>query len=356
MGNKTSPEPEREKKTYADDSLERISSWNLPCGLVFKPEVHPAQETMANVKIRLIYISFFVLGALCLYFSMNNLSLFKEEPFVLKKEHGKFLQLPDVDCRQNPPFLVVLVTSSHTQMLARLAIRNTWGREKVVRGKRIKTFFLLGLSPSKDIERAVAQEAQQHRDIIQKDFVDVYFNLTLKTMMGIEWIHHFCPQAAFVMKTDSDMFVNVYYLTELLLKKNRTTRFFTGFLKMNEFPIRSKYNKWFVSKYEYPWDKYPPFCSGTGYVFSSDVASQVYNVSESIPFIKLEDVFMGLCLAKLKIRLEELHSKQTFFPNGLSFSTCRFKKIVACHFIKPQEMVSYWQALENSVGEECPAE
>uniref|UniRef100_A0A8C0LIU2 Hexosyltransferase n=1 Tax=Canis lupus dingo TaxID=286419 RepID=A0A8C0LIU2_CANLU len=310
---------------------------------------------MAYLKMRLMYVSLVVLGALCLYFSMYGLIPFKGQPFVFKKERGSFLQLPDINCRQDPPFLVLLVTSSHEQVFVRTVIRNTWGKEKNVHGRPIKTFFLLGATASKDLSKVVAQESQRHRDIIQKDFVDAYFNLTLKTMMGIEWIHRFCPQATFVMKTDSDMFVNVYYLTELLLKKNRTTRFFTGFLKLNEFPIRDKANKWFVSKYEYPWDKYPPFCSGTGYVFSSDVASQVYNVSDSVPFIKLEDVFVGLCLAKLKIRLEELHSEQTFFPNGLPFSTCRFKKIVACHFVKPRNMLSYWQALENSLGEACPA-
>ncbi|XP_016076784.1 PREDICTED: beta-1,3-galactosyltransferase 5 [Miniopterus natalensis] len=311
---------------------------------------------MAPVKTRWIYFSLVVLGALCLYFSMHDLSIFKGEPFIFKKEYGRFLQLPDVDCGHSPPFLVLLVTSSHEQLFARTAIRKTWGKEKVVRGKRIKTFFLLGTTLSEGASRAVAQESQRHRDIIQKDFVDVYLNLTLKTMMGFEWVHHFCPQAAFVMKTDSDMFVNVYYLVELLLKKNRTSRFFTGFLKMNELPIREKRNKWFVSRYEYPWDKYPPFCSGTAYVFSGDVASQVYNVSEAVPFIKLEDVFVGLCLARLRIGLEELHSEQTFFPAGLSFSTCRFKKIVACHFIQPQKMLSYWKALESSLGEECPAE
>ncbi|ELW48561.1 Beta-1,3-galactosyltransferase 5 [Tupaia chinensis] len=284
---------------------------------------------------------------------MSNLSVFKEEPYIFKKEYGDFLQLPDVDCRQQPPFLVLLVTSSPRQVAARMAIRNTWGREKTVRGKQVRTLFLLGMTASKADVRDVTQEGQQHRDIIQKNFVDVYSNLTLKTLMGLEWIHHFCPQAAFGMKTDSDMFINVNYLTELLLKKNRTTRFFTGYLKLNEIPIRKKFNKWFISKYEYPWDKYPPFCSGTGYVFSSDVASQVYNVSESVPFIKLEDVFVGLCLAKLKIRPEELHSEQTFFPGGLRFSTCRFKRIVTCHFMKPQDLLNYWQALENS-REDCP--
>ncbi|XP_037687410.1 beta-1,3-galactosyltransferase 5 [Choloepus didactylus] len=310
---------------------------------------------MAQSRMRCMYIFLLVLGALCLYFSMYILTPLKEEPFIFKKEIGNFLQLPEIDCRHNPPFLVLLVTSSHKQVVARMAIRMTWGKEKVVKGRRIKTFFLLGTTPSEDDTRAVAEESQQFHDIIQKDFADVYFNLTLKTLMGLEWIHHFCPQASFVMKTDSDMFINVYYLTELLLKKNRTTRFFTGFLKMNEFPIRKKFNKWFVSKYEYPWDKYPPFCSGTAYVFSSDVASQVYNVSESVPFIKLEDVFVGLCLERLNIKLEELHSKQTFFPEGLRFSPCRFKKIVACHFIKPPALLTYWQVLENTLEEECPA-
>ncbi|CAO2632524.1 Beta-1,3-galactosyltransferase 5 [Lemmus lemmus] len=288
---------------------------------------------MVFMKMRLVYAFILMMGVLCLYFSMEP---FKELPFVLKKGHGKFLQLPDIDCKQKPPFLVLLVTSTHKQLAARMAIRKTWGRETEVRGQHVKTLFLLGASDSTDEMNATAQEGKQHRDIIQKDFKDVYFNLTLKTM------------AAFVMKTDSDVFVNVGYLTELLLKKNKTSRFFTGYIKQ-------KFNKWFVSKFEYPWDKYPPFCSGTGYVFSSDVASKVYNVSESVPFLKLEDVFVGLCLAKLKIRPEELHTKQTFFPGGLRFSVCRFQKIVTCHFMTPQDLLTYWQALENSQEQDCSA-
>ncbi|NWT23568.1 B3GT5 galactosyltransferase, partial [Pheucticus melanocephalus] len=93
-------------------------------------------------------------------------------------------------------------------------------------------------------------------------------------------------------------------------------------------PIRTRRSKWYVSREEYPGATYPPFCSGTGYVLSSDVASQIYNISESVPFIKLEDVFIGLCLDKLKIQLEELHSEQTFFPERIRFSVPRFRKIV----------------------------
>lgn len=331
---------------------EFISSWLLPCGLALWTDLSSYLAKMAHMKTRLLYASVLMMGALCLYFSMES---FQELPFVFKKSHGKFLQLPEIDCKQKPPFLVLLVTSSHKQLAARMAIRKTWGRETSVQGQPVRTFFLLGSSDSTEDMDATALESEQHRDIIQKDFKDAYFNLTLKTMMGMEWVYHFCPQTAYVMKTDSDMFVNVGYLTELLLKKNKTTRFFTGYIKPHDFPIRQKFNKWFVSKFEYPWDRYPPFCSGTGYVFSSDVAIQVYNVSESVPFIKLEDVFVGLCLAKLKIRPEELHTKQTFFPGGLRFSVCRFQKIVACHFMKPQDLLTYWQALETSKDEDCPA-
>ncbi|XP_007535695.2 beta-1,3-galactosyltransferase 5-like [Erinaceus europaeus] len=309
---------------------------------------------MTSLRVRVTYLSLVLLGALCLYFSMCNLSAVQEELYVFRRENGGFLQLPELDCEQNPPFLVLLVASAQDQALARSVIRGTWGRERLVRGKRIKTLFLLGAGPNKNLLRKVSQEGHLHRDIIQKDFVDTYYNLTLKTLMGMEWVHRFCPQAAFVMKTDTDMFVNVYYLTDLLLQKNRTAQFFTGFLKMNEFPIRKKYNKWFVSKFEYPWDKYPPFCSGTGYVFSSDIAGLVYNVSESVPFLKLEDVFVGLCLARLGVRPQPLHTEQTFFPEGLSFSPCRFRKVVACHFVRPQDLLSYWHALERSLGDACP--
>uniref|UniRef100_U3JR03 Hexosyltransferase n=2 Tax=Ficedula albicollis TaxID=59894 RepID=U3JR03_FICAL len=262
-----------------------------------------------------------------------------------RRMEGNFSQLPDIDCIKNPPFLVLLVASSCQQVDARMAIRHTWGQHRTVAGKRLVTFFLLGSPGDASQQAGIAAESQRYRDIIQKNFTDTYYNLTLKTMMGIEWIHRFCSQSSFAMKTDTDVFVNVFYLTELLLRKNKTAGFFTGFLKLHEYPIRTRRSKWYVSREEYPGETYPPFCSGTGYVLSTDVASQIYNISESVPFIKLEDVFVGLCLDKLKIQLEELHSEQTFFPERIRFSDPRFRKIVTCHGIKPPEQMSYWNHL-----------
>ncbi|XP_007535696.1 beta-1,3-galactosyltransferase 5-like [Erinaceus europaeus] len=307
---------------------------------------------MTFLKMKLIFVSLLVLGVLCLYFSMYSLTSIRN---IFNTERRVFLQLPELNCEQNPPFLILLVASTQEQVFDRSVIRGTWGRERLVRGKRINTFFLLGAAPKKHISGEVSQESQRHRDIIQKDFVDTYNNLTLKTLMGMEWVHRFCPQAAFVMKTDTDTFVNIYYLTDLLLQKNRTARFFTGAIFINVSTVRDENNKWFVSTEEYPRDKYPPFCSGSGYVFSSDMAGLVYSVSQSVPFLKLEDVFVGLCLERLNITPEPLHSEDTFFPNWLPFSTCLFKKIVTSHPIEIGFAFLYWNSLENSLEEECPS-
>ncbi|XP_062429653.1 beta-1,3-galactosyltransferase 5 [Rhea pennata] len=287
-----------------------------------------------------------------LYISLTEFCIFCEKSQnhiipsrTFRRSGENFSLLPETNCHKNPPFLVLLVTSSCPHVNARMAIRQTWGKERIVASKRIVTYFLLGMSVNHSEQADIVAESQKYKDIIQKNFTDTYYNLTLKTMMGIEWIHKFCYQSSFVMKTDADVFVNVFYLAELLLRKKRSTRFFTGFLKPHEYPIRKTNSKWYVSNEEYPGDTYPPFCSGTGYVLSTDVASEIYNISESIPFIKLEDVFIGLCLAKLKIRLEELHSEQTFFPERIQFSVSRFKKIVMCHEVKPSEQLSFWNDL-----------
>uniref|UniRef100_H3B1U7 Hexosyltransferase n=1 Tax=Latimeria chalumnae TaxID=7897 RepID=H3B1U7_LATCH len=259
----------------------------------------------------------------------------------------EFLSKPNINCSADPPFLVILVTTTHNQYEVRKVIRASWGKERTIGGKRIVTFFLLGITDNFQYQAQVMNESKWFKDLIQQNFIDTYFNLTLKMLMGLEWVYHFCPQSSFVMKTDTDIFVNVLYLTELLLTKNRTSNFVTGFLKLNEAPIRYRSSKWYVSKIEYPWSTYPPFCSGTGYVFSSDIAGKVFNISSKIPFLKLEDVYFGLCLSKLQITPERLTANVVFFPEKTHFSACSLRQIVTLHQVTPYEMLLYWDWLEN---------
>ncbi|XP_078087569.1 beta-1,3-galactosyltransferase 5-like [Mustelus asterias] len=261
--------------------------------------------------------------------------------------------LPNSGCDTNPPFLVLLVTSAQDLLEARSAIRQTWGRARTTHGQRVVTYFLLGYS--REHQEQLLKESSLHKDIIQKNFTDSYSNLTTKVLMGLEWVNRFCPSTSFVMKTDSDMFVNPDYQTELLLGMNRKD-FFTGFVMRGYGPVRDRSSKWYISEQEYPQEKYPPFCSGTGYVLSTDVANGIWNVSRIIPYFKMEDVYAGLCLAKLKIDPVEIHSEQKFYNSMVEFSVCGFRKLVTSHGVNPSELLSNWKSLEDAADKRCPGD
>uniref|UniRef100_A0A4W3KGF0 Hexosyltransferase n=1 Tax=Callorhinchus milii TaxID=7868 RepID=A0A4W3KGF0_CALMI len=135
------------------------------------------------------------------------------------------------------------------------------------------------------------------------DFLDMYYNLTIKTLMGMNWVATYCPHASYVMKTDSDMFVNTEYLISKLLKPKQPPHhsYFTGYLMRGYSLNLNKDSKWYMPLELYPNERYPVFCSATGYVFSTDLAEKIFHISVSIRRLHLEDVYVGVCLAKLRI-------------------------------------------------------
>lgn len=58
-------------------------------------------------------------------------------------------------------------------------------------------------------------------------------------------------------------------------------------------PIRDKSDKWHVTFEEYPHDIYPDYMGGPGYVLSYMAAHKVVDASYKVPFIPMEDVFVG---------------------------------------------------------------
>jgi len=53
--------------------------------------------------------------------------------------------------------------------------------------------------------------------------VDTYRNLTYKGVAALRWVDTYCSQATFVLKTDDDIFVNMFSLLRLLKKMTRKT-------------------------------------------------------------------------------------------------------------------------------------
>ena len=59
-------------------------------------------------------------------------------------------------------------------------------------------------------QRRLEEESSKHGDLVQGDFLDTYHNLSYKAVMGNLWVAEFCSQAEFVVKTDDDMYVDLY--------------------------------------------------------------------------------------------------------------------------------------------------
>ncbi|XP_016127009.1 beta-1,3-galactosyltransferase 1-like [Sinocyclocheilus grahami] len=269
----------------------------------------------------------------------------------LNPHNFKFLINEPNKCESTTPFLVLLISTNHKEFDARQAIRETWGDENMFGDVRILTLFLLGYSTEPVLNQMVEQESQIFHDILVEDFVDSYHNLTLKTLMGMRWVTSFCPNTQYVMKTDSDIFVNMDNLVFNLLRPNikPRRRFFTGHV-INGGPIRDVHSKWFMSRELYPDSRYPPFCSGTGYVFSGDIAELIYKTSLHTRLLHLEDVYVGLCLRKLGV-----HAFQNSGFNHwkMSYSLCRYRKVLTVHQISPEEILRIWNDMSNKKHLKC---
>lgn len=249
-------------------------------------------------------------------------------------------------------FLLILVASHPENVRRRYFIRKTWGSQSLFyASSKTRTVFLLGrdLTSNHTTHNQVTQEFLYHNDILQEDFVDTYLNLTIKSIMGLKWVSRFCPKATFVMKTDDDMLINIDRLLAYLQRAS-TTSFFGG--KMAKTTVIRDYdNKFFVPRSVYPKDVYPPYCEGLGYLMSYDVVHKLYFTSLTTPLFPWEDVYIGMLLTQLPIKLINIPN---FFAEGWYFdendriklTRYAISKLRACftfHSLSQNEMFQIWE-------------
>ncbi|KAE8619882.1 hypothetical protein XENTR_v10010011 [Xenopus tropicalis] len=259
----------------------------------------------------------------------------------------KFLLNPQEKCQKQKPFLVLLVIARSPDINSRLIIRETWGNESIYKDVAVVTVFLVGVSVNVTdrVQEQLEEEMNTYGDLVQQDFTDTYSNLTLKTLMGMEWISKYCPDASYVMKIDSDMFLNVDYLVHHLLQPGLPVRqnYFTGFIVANRGPIRDKKLKWYVPKEVYPNDTYPPYPVGAGYAFSADMAKKIYDVAQTIRVVSMEDAFMGICLYEMKIPPTNPLNPYIFNGYRVDYKLCLFNKLIAVHGYSGEELRDVWK-------------
>ena len=272
--------------------------------------------------------------------------------------------------------LVYLVKSAIGNRARRDAIRKSWGYEKRFSDVPIRTVFLLGQTlHDVKLQAQVEAEDRMHKDIVQGDFEDTYFNNTVKTAMGLRWAVESCAKSRFYMFVDDDYYVSTRnvlaflrnpvnypgYLQEDVIsfdeneykkqigrKLNQLVDFdlpsdvklFTGFVFPRSRPQRHKWGKWFVDLTEYSFDFWPPYVTAGAYILSRDALVDMYYTSYYTRMFRFDDIWLGLIAKKADI--DPFHNSQFFF-HPPQYTVKGYKYIVASHgFSDPEKMLKIW--------------
>ncbi|KAK2169305.1 hypothetical protein LSH36_11g05033 [Paralvinella palmiformis] len=208
-------------------------------------------------------------------------------------------------CGDEEIFLLTFVTSFHTNVASRNTMRKTWAATREYRGLKLKTVFVFGTHPDRNLNNQTQYEQARYGDIIQANFADHYRFLTNKTSLALRWVMKNCRQAKYVLKTDDDSFNILENFVDYLIHV-KTERFVGGYC-FTVMPDRRSGSKFHVSADSYPDLYYPTYCAGPGYVLSRAAVRDIVAVTENTRFIPMEDVFItGMCRIRAGIQYTEI--------------------------------------------------
>lgn len=210
------------------------------------------------------------------------------------------LRQPESDSQRTA---VIVVLSSPDHFFARDLIRQSYGSIKSANNVTILgVVFMLGISRGQELDTRkttkLQDEIDEFGDIVLGDFIDTYRNLTRKTIMAYEWVTSYCREAQMVVKTDDDVFVNIFQLTKELSSWPESDIFSTNIwcaLHKNERTVKKRNSIYYASWLDFPSGEFPEHCAGVGYLTPMGVIDRIVDeISRSFPgrVSTHEDVFI----------------------------------------------------------------
>ncbi|XP_069162007.1 beta-1,3-galactosyltransferase 4 [Procambarus clarkii] len=263
-----------------------------------------------------------------------------------------FCSIPDIQ-------MIFYVHTAPANQERREVIRDTWGSPEWYPILRHKVVFVLGWTTSNESRASLRQESDIYHDLIMADFVDSYRNLSYKAVTALHWVSQHCRQPGYVIKTDDDIFVNIFALKRFLdyslnfttqttikvkdVEVNETKEIST--VKPGNAPadanitgkehewerpeiqclvwigmmvIRDNKSKWYVDPNEYKPNTFPPYCSGNAFFMTQPAVYALMNASLTCPFLWVDDVYLTGVLAEAA-KVPHVHRNSLYELDGNKF-------------------------------------
>jgi len=131
-------------------------------------------------------------------------------------------------------------------------------------------------------------ESMLYKDMIQGNFDEGYFNLSLKTNFMLQYANNYSRNISktdpnltfdFTVKVDDDSYVNIRLLGAVLAQ-TVSRNAYGGVCGSFDRPKRDKSNKFYVPSDIFPHRIYPAHCQGPLYYLSSDLVAKTSQLSE----------------------------------------------------------------------------
>ena len=217
-------------------------------------------------------------------------------------------------------------------------IKKTWGSKEQQSRFGFKLLFLIGRLKN------MTKDNLQPDEIIV-DTEEEYRTLTYKTISMFHFIYTYCRQFKYIVKTDDDSVFNIPKLRATIRETDMRNQIVGHcFIPANP-PVWNRSNPYHVTYKEYPFNFYPNYCSGSGYVMHWRTLNKMYKMMPNIPLIAMEDVFVGIAAFHASISLVHSHGFWAFRIADQFYERTirRFcKHIVLLHYVTPTEGFEIW--------------
>ena len=224
-------------------------------------------------------------------------------------------------CKTEPVDFLFYFQSLSSNFEKRENLRKTWARTDVniFRKIKVKVVFIVGETYKKEWTKKLKEESDKYHDIIQGGFNDTFRNISLKVLLMLDWVDHFCPQAKYIVKADDDMFLNPYLMIENMISLIwRKPKALMCHRKKDNSVITDKKSKWFIPENVLPAKHkkiLPEFCAGYVAIFTGNLVPELRKAALTMPVLPVDDVYLFGFLMKDIKDITIMHSADHFTLN-----------------------------------------
>jgi hypothetical protein len=286
------------------------------------------------------------------YYSGTNQRKFKHSAEEI--ELTKVVKI-DQNCSESDItiFIHSAATTSGNYFDKRQATRKTWVSDAIK--LNITVFFVIAEPKDETMQKELESEALQYKDMIQFNFRDDYYNLTLKHIAFMRWAQQKCLDTKYIMKTDDDIIVNI---DELAKNVKNFESGITGVLLNKQKPNRDPNSKWYMPESIYPDEYYPNYPTGAAYIMTRDIIKSWNETFEKFsgPVIDIDDVFIAGIIPE-KAGIKRYNSNKFEFGDQCNTrnEVCfMFTKMVLFQCNTANDSIEFWNKFKQTNPDSCP--